>query len=637
MPKMSFKNIIEFSKKIFIQIKLEYIALLLFTVLLLFFYNQRYFSYILLVFAAIIGVLFFIVFNKFLARDEQLSLFNISDDKLRRIQLISSALFFLFYGLSALTLLDGFYTKTIWYYVFISLCFGVLAFEILLVKTKTQGNLIFFKSLLLILNITLSNQILFPYGIGLPDSNYHLNRLVIPIVNYGTVSAGSGTYVSFPGHHILIAINSIILHTDPRLTYLYLGSLIMPVIGLLFVYLIGQKFENQKFGLFAALIYASSDYLTNWSSHPSQMAFIYPLALMILAIILYRYKDRDWRYSIFFPILVISMIFSHHFSAMIVLLILMAFAIVEITYSFKDSKYLFIFPRLVILYLVILFTQWMYHSRLIGGLVNIIVSYTESISQDIATSGVAPTNYDTLPIYTIFVNEIGSGILIFVSVIGFLYFFSNRTFFRDIVMTSTIIFTILMGIGVVYSEPYLLPHRIYAFLQEFSLVFLASSTIMRLQVHTKKLKLISCFFIVGLFVFLSFFSLSSTIAGFETSQFIGDQGYQKLYDTPFEKYSREWINAYTPFNSNITNRAPIKEGYNSKSYLVDGDNITMDNFIRFSKFDMITGFSYGVRVGTSHIGYHKYIKLDENSVGPLNLYNNYYNNGMIDIYYKGFY
>jgi len=112
---------------IFHKIKLEYIALPLFIAITLFIYHQRYFSYIFMVIAAAIGVLLFIVFNRYFTKEEIDASFELPDNESHTLRLITSILFFIFYGLSFLTLLQGFYTKTIWYYVLISLCVGIIA------------------------------------------------------------------------------------------------------------------------------------------------------------------------------------------------------------------------------------------------------------------------------------------------------------------------------------------------------------------------------------------------------------------------------------------------------------------------------------------------------------------------------
>ena len=524
---------------IFHKIKLEYIALTLFIGISLFVYHLKYFSYIFMVIAAAIGVLLFIVFNRYFTKEQELILsFELPDNKSHTLRFVTSILFFVFYGLSFLTLLQGFYTKTVWYYVFISLCAGIIATEILFVKTKTQGTINLIKSFLLVLNITLSNQILFPYGISLPDLGYHLH-LLFSIVNNGYVPQIGG-YEYFPCHHILAAANILICGSDPKMTYLYLGGFVV-CLGMLFVFLIGKEFVNLQFGLFAALIYSLLDYLIMYGSHPVHQAYNYFLSIVLFAVILYIYKKRDWRFTAFYPILVTTMVFTHHYSAMIILIVLASLIVVEIVQRIKESDYKFKFLGLVQIYVVILFAQWMYYSNMMGSFTGILEAYSDAFAKG-AESVITATAYDQLPIRTLFLNTLGSSILIVLSVIGFLYFFKKRSFFNKVIMMAMVILTILLGIGVVLAVPQLLPDRLYSFLQLFGLVFLGSAGVIwilnNIKLEYNKLKLIP---VIVLIMCLSFFSLSSTIAGFETSLFVGEEtAYYKLYGSPQESYFNQW-------------------------------------------------------------------------------------------------
>jgi len=273
------------------KIKLEYIIFLFLLAISLLVYSLGYLEYFLLPVSAAIGTLLFIVFRQIFTNNELiLDAPHLSESKQHTLRLILSILFFTFYGLSFLALLQGFYTKTTLYYVSIALCAGLIAIDILFVSTRTQGNINLLKSFLLVLNITLTNQIIFPYGIGLPDSNYHIFDIVIPIINDGHVPLGY-SYSNFPSHHILVAANSLISGIDPRMLYYLLGGFVMSL-GLFFVFLIGRRFVNLKFGLFAALIYAGCDYLMHWAAHPTHMTYTYFLAIAIFTITLYIYHKR---------------------------------------------------------------------------------------------------------------------------------------------------------------------------------------------------------------------------------------------------------------------------------------------------------------------------------------------------------
>jgi len=639
---------------IFTKIKLEYIALPLFIAISLFIYHQRYFSYIFMVIAAAIGSLLFIIFDRYFTKEEMDASFELPDDKSHTLRLIASILFFIFFGLSFLTLLQGFYTKTVWYYVFISLCAGVITTEILLVKTRTQGMINLTKSFLLVLNITLSNQILFPYGISLPDLGYHLH-ILFPIVNNGYVPHVSG-YEYFPAHHILAAVNILICGSDPKMTYLYLGGFAI-CLGMLFVFLIGREFVNLKFGLFAALIYICLDYLIMYGLHPVHQAYNYSLSIMLFAVILYVYKKRDPRFIAFYPILVTTMVFAHHYSAMIILIV--------------------------------------------RSFVGILEAYKSAFAKG-AESLITATAYDQLPIKTLFLNTLGSSILIILSVIGFLYFFKKRSFFNRAIMMTTITLAILLGIGVVLTVQWLLPDRIYPFLQLFGLVFLGSAGIMwisgNVNLKENRFKIVP---VIVLIMCMSFFSLSSTIAGFETSLFVDEHtAYSKLYGSPQETYFGQWkashienkylfgmdigleeelnrrriglsgelkkefesrgfalperpdvrtdkdyqwtiidrkgnrpwyvvikekggLNVYNI--TKITDRVPI-----TRDGSIDVQNVSENSFVILNRFYLRTGFAIGIG---GHLGQYEFIRIKDDEVYKLERYDRYYDNGMINLLY----
>ena len=87
---------------------------------------------------------------------------------------------------------------------------------------------------------------------------------------------------------------------------------------------------------------------------------------------------------------------------------------------------------------------------------------------------------------------------------------------------------------------------------------------------------------------------------------------------------KERLNAYDI--TNVIDRLPI-----TKDGSINVQNITESSFVIFNKFYLITGFasSYG-----GHLGQHEFITIKEDKPYMLEKYNRYYDNGMIDIYYK---
>jgi len=562
-----------------VRTHIEYIALLLSIVVSFVIYQLKYYSYLFLSLSVVFGVLLFIISNRYFVNQELSLNIKLPHNK-NSIRYLLSILFFIFYGLSFLALLDGFYTKTFWYYLFISLCTGIIATEILFVETKNQGTINLIKTFLLILNVVLSNQIIFPYGIGSPDSNYHIFKIITPLINSGYIPPGF-TYSDFPCHHILTAITSLVVNFAPRMIYYCLYGFLM-CLGVLFVFLIGRMFFNLKFGLFAALMYSCCCEIIYCGLHASQVSYSCILLIMIFSITLYIYRRRDPRFTLFFVILATTMVFAHHHSAMVILIILSSMAFVEISEHSKERDYNFRFTGLAKLFMVIMFAQWMYYSGMFSNFIHFIDAYYTAFTEEAAKSISIRTRFDELPLKTLFLNELGESILMFLSVIGALHFFKHPSFFKNIITAITIVLLLLIGTEIALKESALEPRRLYTFMQPLALVFFASGAMIWML---NNLKGYITPVVVTMIVLLSFFSLSNTITGFETSLFVEDMAYWKLYETPFERHADNWIGSYLSNNSTV-NRSwsfrcplsnvsygllPIKEisNQNKKEYFID--------------------------------------------------------------------
>jgi hypothetical protein len=586
-------------------------------------YLLKFYSYISLTISAAIGSLIFIKFDKSSIEGNSIFSFDLLEIELRRLQLVTSILFFVFFGLSLLELLHGFYTKTILYYICISLCAGLIGTEILLVPNEKEGIFNLIKSFLLVLNITLSNQLLYRNGISLPDLEHQFYSMVMPIVNYGHIPAV--TYQYFPAHHILAASNILICNSDPKMTYLYLGGFIISA-GLFFVFIIGKKFLNLQFGLFAALLYTCLDYLIMYGSHPIHQSYNYFLSIVLFTIILSVFHNRTPEYIILYLLVTTSMVFTHHLSAMIVLVLLCSIATFEFFFSDNSNESHINCLTLARLFAVILFGQWIYYSSLFGSFAGILMAYSDAFAHS-AQNIIAPTAYDQIPMHTIVINSLGSCILITFSVIGFLSFIRKLSFLHRITIVSSIVMSVLLGIGIVFHQVALLPDRIYPFLQLFGLVFLASGGVLWILngkiVQKQKLKFI---YLIFLIVCLSFFSCSSTIAGFETSPFVGDKmSYYKLYNTPQETLSQDWISKYIGKEFNAQFNLPI-----SDTGQFEIEKLSRNSIVVLDKFYFITGFSKDIG---RHMGQHVFIRISESEGNKFLGFDKYYDNRMINVFH----
>ena len=141
----------------------EYIFLLIFIVILLFLYRMQNFSFLFMVLSVLLGLTLYIILQtRHVGNKDENVVLPPSHTSSHTLRHVTSIVFFVCYVLSMLSLLQGFYSKSPWYYVFIAICTATVASEILLVSTERQGMFNLVKSFLIVLNITLSNQIVFP-------------------------------------------------------------------------------------------------------------------------------------------------------------------------------------------------------------------------------------------------------------------------------------------------------------------------------------------------------------------------------------------------------------------------------------------------------------------------------------------
>jgi hypothetical protein len=189
-------------------------------------------------------------------------------------------------------------------------------------------------------------------------------------------------------------------------------------------------------------------------------------------------------------------------------------------------------------------------------------------------------------------------------------------------------------------------------MQLFGLIFLASATLTAIHAKAKRYRVLLVIYAI-LLLLLPFFSAGSTISGFETSIFVGDQPYIKLYDTPQEKYSKIWIENYAPQDFIIYPSGSIYPNSLYGSYREDSShskerlplsiegNLLLNDFSNnsvflFSTFDILSGFGYEP-TGSFSMGSGVVIRLDSDEYYKLNSFKEMekvYSNNITYVYYK---
>lgn len=566
----------------------------------------------------------------------------------RKISRILPILFFLFYALSILVISPGSSVKPVSYYLLISLCAGAVAADVLVSGRKVNVPLNLVMSLLLSLNVFLVNQLIFSNGIGGSDSPTHLRALVYPIIETGFVPSQGFSYSDFPLHHIFVATGSLILSTEATVAYFGLLPLLM-VSGVPLAYLIGRRLFDRQFGLLAALLFSGNGYLVYWASHSDKMTFVMPQVILLLLLILCLYRKRSMQLKILIPILSISIILSHPYSSMLILVILSSILIAEKLFALRKSRSHWTVSIVLLTFLCILIAHWTYSYFQLHNVVGIGERYLATIMSDRLSA--PPSTYDSYPLELILLNTFGAGLVLMMAVCGFLLLWSKPRLEGRILAGYTAGVGALMSIGVGTNFIYVLPNRIYAYLEALSLVFLAVAGIRYFQTSLgrKSTSAIRSLMLVLVVILIFSFSLSSTISGFETSLFVGDQPYKKLYETEYEKQSVSWIGEHLSasdsneiyrswsFSIHSTNRLLRKPDFSSINvtaipltamYEVDIGNVSNGSMILFSRFDIDIGFEAGQRV-SGRFGQGIYVRFDEEILTHFLECGRYYDNGKI--------
>ena len=616
------------------RIPLEYIALPLLAVMcLVLIYTGRY-TYLLLVVAALIGTILFIMLYRSEKGDEG-EANHVSHFHLPCAGYLLNILFFIFLGLAFLSLLEVSYTRSIQFYIFFSLCSVAIAAEIPLVKTRLQAALNLLKSVILFMGIACSAQIIFPLGRGAGDSYQHIFDTIKPLLESGHIPIAEGLYSYFPAQHLGVAATSLVTAIDPRMVYYYQGAFFISLCVVI-VFLLGERI-NLKVGLIAALLLVNSSWILSWSHLVSQLTYAVPLLLMILASVFYIRQDGKFRFRVIFLLLTLALVFTHQYTSFIAIILLFVLLVTDV----MVSRTLWCIQNLFLIFVVTSLAHWMYYSFAMSKLANALVDYYNAfiVERGAAVTGVI--SWDVAPVELVFSNTLGPAILIMLSVIGFFHFWKRLSLFETFLTWNLIILLVLIGIGVFINVAYLIPARIYGILEATCLVFLAAYATYWLwsnrgkYVKTGVLCVLAC---------LAFFSSASTLVSFETSPFKGDLAYRRTFESSHEYYCNSWAETYIASSTIYKSPGFIspESSINFSRLLltiarIDSialHKVTEDSYILFTLFDTEAGFLTRQATFAKGFGGGIYRKFSPQEVHLLDRFDSYYDNGMCTIYHK---
>jgi hypothetical protein len=588
----------------------------------------KIYTYLALIIFAFIGSILYILIVKKNGDAGGFEPLNAEYDLDRPLAYLMNSAFLILVSCGTISLRYGFYEKNIYFYLSISLCGILILYDIFRVSNSIRAAVfVLIKIMILGLLLGWSNQFVF-LGIGGADSYYHIYNLLMPLLHEGHVPVTNGVYSYFPGHVLLVSSASIVSSIDPFVVYYYLGGAVGTICGI-FAFLLGYKYINVQFGLLAAFFSQTCDFLLFWRSHPFQpsYALIFAVIITYIALILFITRNKVGYYLALF-LVILALIFSHHHTAIIVFMLVVLIYLIYIgekllLHNGHDSLNKLVF--IPIIFFMLLACQWIYFSEIFGKFITIVDDYTDSISNFHVSNNLS---FDALPLDTIFLNTLGLSMFSFFAMLGAMVFIKDQSFIKRYFLLLSVIFFGAIGIGMASKAEFLMPQRLFTFAQQFGLIFLAASGVLFIMNNLRgsniAIKIGKLILTLGI-AFFVFFSSTSTISGFESSLFIQDQPYLKLYDTPQETCAENWAISFIQedtviykslsYYSYIHPFANIPQPLKNSEKMpmnIDGSINTsafsLNSFIMFSRFDLDPGFV--TTLASGKFGQTNYQKFD---------------------------
>ena len=459
-------------------------------------------------------------------------------------------------------------------------------------------------------------------------------------------------YGAFPAHHIFVAMTAILTASDPTRTYYSLGALVMTA-PVLVAFLIGRSLFGARIGLLAALILSGSSYFIFWAAHDAPLSFAVPLVGFLLLSFLTMLRGPNVRMIFVAGLFAVALVLTHPYSTIIFGLLLFGLLLGQLAVRHHPTRWPWGTRIVSVSFAYTLLIYWSNFTCLMTKSFQLTQQYWNLLVGEAQVP--AGRVYNTLPLSLIFVNTAGDSLLQFLVIVGFFAVLARGPSRRMMmILAPTITLFIVSVVGLTVPLTYLSPNRIYVFLQFIGFAPLAAFAIREL-VRFKRLPperrlllqagvsalLVACFV---------FASSASTIAGFETSPFVGNQPYLKLYETPTEVASASWLCNYAtgPVTINASRSLFALDRYQVRACLtanggildylpiqpnkrIDTLSLQPGALLWFSRYDKFPGF-LAQTVGPSGFGSGVVERLDPKGDAGLAVYNRLYDNGAVQVY-----
>ncbi len=583
-----------------------------------------------------------------------------SPRSVHRLESLVTMAFFLLTAGSLLAAIHTPYAKSELYYVLVAGCAAALVSRIALLQNPREVPFTLVMLGVLTLNIFGSDQLAFPLGIGGADAPAHIDALVLPIASTGFVPVGAcgGSaliYFFFPASQVYVASSALLFSTNPINTFYLMGFLGMAV-AVLLLFVIARPLIGTRAALLASVLLAGSSYYIFWAAHASATTFAIPLIATFILVLRELHQREFAVMLIASAILSLALVLTHPYSSVIFGIILAGIAVGHVVTRHQNHAWIWGVRISAAIFLCTLLIEWTNFSCLAPTALGFIRNYITTLTGHhlVASAG----TYDVLPLRTLFTNTFADSLLLTLSIIGFFLLYA-RGFSKAIMLLvgSGIALLAVTLVGLLTNLVYLLPARVYAYLQLIALAPLGAVALSTLQrqkqepdgTEPEPVRIIVSIVIVGVLVFGS---SASTIAGFETSPFTSGQLYQKLYNTQYEVASADWLCQHLD-NATVVDFALTMQGLSKDQVgrctkpqgtvlqplkvtpesAINLSAIKPGQYVWYSGYDVTTAFQYQLTaIGRYGAGVYK--RLSPTAVDSLEGFDSVYSNGEIQVFWN---
>jgi hypothetical protein len=554
--------------------------------------------------------IFYLIFRKKLLKFDFQSFENtkISWDKSNI--LIFNLIFVVLFTVTVMLLLNQLYYRPFIYFVLITVLIGFSVFEIIFLSTKNNYSYVtLFKIILISLNLRVGIQLIFPNSFILFDPWYH--KAIIDGIVSGGFIPNILPYNSLPGFHIVYASEIISSGINSDFIVNSLNTGLKSSLIILIIYLIGKNLlKSEKIGLLSSLMYVVLDRAIIYDSSfiPTSLTVVFAI-LVIYLLLRQDYEKTKKSYILLVIIFMSALIISHTLTAIFLVILIVFFYIISQLYFRLHRIGSIPVLGILLLFVISTFAYWTYVSGYF------ITQLSEIIRFGFVTDAISPTvsastniNYmATIPFIEHFTNYLGFYIFIALGIFGVLFSFSPKNFslsrktsslslkVRKLFSTSdnpfvfsrenrNFTFLAIAGMVLLFlsfsgiiTNFYSIPDR-WWYYSEHILPIIAVIGLISLSYSVTKNKKISAILLMVLFVSVSFFSITDSIANMDSPLFYSKNIAIRSALTTSEMAS---LNTLNPVTGGINNSQKISSdplyilpyssipGYTTKYQVID--------------------------------------------------------------------